>query len=49
MEPHKCERWDWVAWPDCPQPVFMPLEKLLASAARGDFDPFARTKGNDTV
>lgn len=41
MEPNKCERWDWVAWPECPRPVFMPLEKLLQSAADGRFDPFA--------
>lgn len=40
MEPHKCERWDWMTWPECPRPVFMPLEQLLARAADGTFSPF---------
>lgn len=41
MEPHKCVSWEWLPWPECPRPVFMPLEQLLAAAERGDFDPFA--------
>lgn len=36
MEPDKCERWDWFAWNELPQPLFLPVQNLLQ---RG-FHPF---------
>jgi 8-oxo-dGTP diphosphatase len=29
MEPEKCEQWEWFAWNDLPQPLFLPIENLL--------------------
>ncbi len=28
-EPDKGEGWQWVRWPDIPQPVFKPLQQLM--------------------
>ncbi len=36
-EPDKSEQFDWFGWNDMPQPLFLPLQNLLAQ----DFDPFA--------
>lgn len=29
MEPDKCERWEWFAWDDLPEPLFIPVHNLL--------------------
>ncbi|MGJ7603598.1 nucleotide triphosphate diphosphatase NUDT15 [Variovorax sp. LT1R20] len=31
LEPHKCEGWAWFDWNDLPQPLFAPLQSLVAS------------------
>lgn len=31
LEPDKCDGWEWVEWPNVPQPVFRPLESLIES------------------
>ena len=31
LEPDKCIGWQWVQWPDVPEPVFAPLQQLLQS------------------
>lgn len=31
MEPEKCDGWEWVEWPNMPQPVFRPLQSLIDS------------------
>jgi len=38
LEPHKCEKWDWVEWKKdkLPKPLFTPQKNLLAQK----FDPF---------
>ena len=33
-EPHKCERWAWFAPSALPQPLFQPLQSLLARGVR---------------
>ncbi|MFY7854606.1 MAG: nucleotide triphosphate diphosphatase NUDT15 [Rubrivivax sp.] len=33
-EPHKCERWAWFAPSALPQPLFQPLQSLLARGLR---------------
>ena len=30
LEPEKCEGWAWFAWSDLPNPLFKPLQNLLA-------------------
>ena len=30
MEPEKCEQWGWFDWDDLPQPLFIPVQNLLA-------------------
>ncbi len=35
-EPEKCERWEWFAWDNLPQPLFISLENLL----KRKFNPF---------
>jgi 8-oxo-dGTP diphosphatase len=27
-EPDKCEQWEWFAWSDLPEPLFVPVENL---------------------
>ncbi len=34
MEPDKCEGWDWFAWDDLPQPLFLSIQNLIASGYR---------------
>jgi len=29
MEPNKCEAWEWFAWDQLPEPLFIPLLNLL--------------------
>lgn len=36
MEPDKFETWDWFAWDNLPQPLFLPIENLLKT----NFNPF---------
>ncbi len=36
LEPHKCESWQWFAWDNLPQPLFLPIQNLL----RQNFSPF---------
>lgn len=31
MEPDKCEAWTWCAWDALPEPLFAPLQHLVAS------------------
>jgi 8-oxo-dGTP diphosphatase len=31
LEPEKCDGWEWVQWPNVPQPVFRPLQSLIES------------------
>ena len=31
LEPEKCDGWEWVEWPNVPQPVFRPLQSLIES------------------
>lgn len=31
LEPDKCEQWAWFEWNALPQPLFQPLQSLLAS------------------
>jgi 8-oxo-dGTP diphosphatase len=38
LEPHKLERWEWVAWDNLPSPLFLPIETLLMKG----FDPTPR-------
>ena len=38
-EPDKCVSWDWYHWPQCPEPVFLPLQLLLEAVRRGEVDP----------
>jgi 8-oxo-dGTP diphosphatase len=33
-EPEACERWDWFAWDDPPQPLFLPVASLRATGFR---------------
>ena len=35
LEPHKCEGWEWVQWPNVPAPVFLSLAHLLETG----YDP----------
>lgn len=37
LEPDKCERWEWVAWDNMPEPLFLPIRHLQ----KQEFDPFA--------
>jgi 8-oxo-dGTP diphosphatase len=30
LEPNKCERWEWFSLNAFPQPLFLPLQNLLA-------------------
>jgi len=34
-EPDKCEKWNWFAWSNLPQPLFLPIKNLFESG----FDP----------
>ncbi len=34
MEPDKCEGWDWFAWDDLPQPLFLSIQNLITSGYR---------------
>ncbi|KAJ6987929.1 nudix hydrolase 1 [Populus alba x Populus x berolinensis] len=36
LEPEKCYGWDWYAWDNLPNPLFLPLEKMVKSG----FNPF---------
>jgi 8-oxo-dGTP diphosphatase len=36
MEPEKCDAWEWFAWSDLPQPLFLPIQNLL----KENFCPF---------
>ena len=36
LEPHKCESWQWFAWDNLPQPLFLPIQHLLEK----NFSPF---------
>lgn len=36
METDKCERWEWFAWDNLPQPLFLPIQNLLQQG----YDPF---------
>ena len=36
LEPEKCEGWQWFSWDNLPQPLFLPIQHLLAK----DFSPF---------
>jgi 8-oxo-dGTP diphosphatase len=36
LEPEKCYGWDWFAWDNLPNPLFLPLEKMVKSG----FNPF---------
>lgn len=29
LEPHKCTGWEWFAWSQLPQPLFLPIVNLL--------------------
>lgn len=29
MEPAKCAGWEWVAWTNVPEPIFLPLQLLM--------------------
>lgn len=31
LEPDKCERWAWFAWAGLPNPLFLPIQNLLAT------------------
>ncbi len=35
-EPDKCERWEWFAWNDLPNPLFLPIKNIL----KQKFNPF---------
>nr|WP_319491958.1 NUDIX hydrolase [uncultured Desulfobacter sp.] len=35
-EPEKCEKWEWFAWNEFPEPLFLSLKNLLNQA----FNPF---------
>jgi 8-oxo-dGTP diphosphatase len=34
MEPDKCECWEWHDWDNLPEPLFIPVENLIASGWR---------------
>lgn len=36
LEPEKLERWEWRAWDDLPEPLFLPIVNLRKT----DFNPF---------
>lgn len=36
MEPDKFEKWEWFAWDELPEPLFLPIR----NAIRSGFDPF---------
>jgi 8-oxo-dGTP diphosphatase len=36
MEPEKCEEWEWFAWDNLPEPLFLPIVNQL----KAGFDPF---------
>lgn len=38
LEPHKCQQWAWFTWQQLPQPLFLPLENLLASLVKHNSD-----------
>jgi 8-oxo-dGTP diphosphatase len=31
LEPDKCDGWEWVEWPNVPEPIFRPLKSLIES------------------
>jgi 8-oxo-dGTP diphosphatase len=34
MEPYKLESWEWFTWDNLPQPLFLPIEHLIATGFR---------------
>jgi 8-oxo-dGTP diphosphatase len=34
MEPEKCERWEWFSWDALPEPLFIPMQNLMALGYR---------------
>ncbi|KAL2622910.1 hypothetical protein R1flu_003115 [Riccia fluitans] len=36
LEPNACDGWNWMDWPNIPEPIFKPLEDLINS----NYDPF---------
>ncbi|BBN14551.1 8-oxo-dGTP diphosphatase [Marchantia polymorpha subsp. ruderalis] len=36
LEPDRCDGWHWIEWPNVPDPIFKPLEELIAMK----YDPF---------
>jgi 8-oxo-dGTP diphosphatase len=36
LEPDKCEKWDWFAWDELPEPIFLPIKELF----KQNFNPF---------
>jgi len=39
LEPHKCETWEWVAWNELPEPLFIPIQNLLKEQIDPTNDP----------
>ena len=36
LEPDKCDEWRWFTWDALPEPLFLPIQHLLASGWRAD-------------